>query len=321
MAFYDIDNGQTTQGTALFQEVDLRAGSSGKPYASGFLTTKAKRIPFKVWDASENMRQFNNKVVTFSGKRNDYQNNLQFILDEKNLKLAADQTLANYLPSSYWDKNTLKEDMRYFIKKITDPDYQKIVSDLYKQVAQDIVDPLFDMPAAIRMHHAFIGGLYTHTLSMCFEAEGILKNTIYHDQIDASLLYAGVLLHDLGKAYAYTNSHDHAESKSGQLLEHVAIVDGLIVAEGVKVFNLSYGQLLANEKFLLLRHMVLSHHGRLEWGAAIKPAIPEAILLHQLDLMDSRLEMMREVYDDQQPDSFSDRIFGLDNIHLYRHED
>ncbi|GAF40668.1 3'-to-5' exoribonuclease [Agrilactobacillus composti DSM 18527 = JCM 14202] len=101
----------------------------------------------------------------------------------------------------------------------------------------------------------------------------------------------------------------------------MAIVDGLLVAEGVKVFNLSYGQLLANEKFLLLRHMVLSHHGRLEWGAAIKPAIPEAILLHQLDLMDSRLEMMREVYDDQQPDSFSDRIFGLDNIHLYRHGD
>ncbi|MCD2255880.1 3'-5' exoribonuclease YhaM family protein [Agrilactobacillus fermenti] len=318
MTFYDIQNNSNTNGTALFQEIVLKTSSNGKPFASGFLVTKEKRIPFKIWDASDTALTFNNKVVDFNGKRSDYNDTVQFTIDENSLSLSDNQNLADFLPSSYWDITTLKKDIRYFVEKITDPDYNKIVNDLYKEVAQDIPDPLFDMPAAIKMHHAFIGGLYTHAISMCFAAEGILKNTIYKTDINESLLYAGILLHDLGKAYAYTNSTDHEESKAGNLLEHIAIIDGLIVSEGIQTFGLSYGELLKNEKFLLLRHLVLSHHGRLEWGAAIKPATPEATLLHQLDLMDSRMEIMREVYDDQESGSFSDKVFGLDGTRLYK---
>lgn len=318
MAFYDVDNNQETKGTALFQDVTLKPTAKGDQFASGLLVTKEKQVPFKIWDAHEPILAFNHKIVNFTGKRNDYRDSLQITLDQNSLKLAADQNLASFLPSSYWDTNTLKKQLRYFVEKITDPDYSRIVNDLYKEAAHDITDPLFDMPAAVRMHHAFIGGLYTHTISMCLTAEGLLEKTIYKETMNESLLYAGILLHDLGKAYSYTNSHDHQESKAGQLLEHVAIADGLLVSEGIVAFNLSYKQLLRNDKFLLLRHLVLSHHGKLEWGAAVKPATPEAILLHQLDLMDSRLEMMREVYNDQAPDTFSDKIFGLDGTRLFR---
>lgn len=320
MLFYEIPNNQAIQGQALFQEVTLKTTSKGGQFASGLLVTKKKSYPFKIWDASDAVLHFNNKIVDFQGKRSDYQDKIQFILTEASLTLSKSQNLADFLPSSYWDRTTLKQDMRYFIAKLTDPDYKKIVTDLYKQAAHDIEDPLFDMPAALKMHHAFVGGLYTHTLSMCFEAEGILKKTIYHESIDESLLYAGILLHDLGKAYAYTNSHDHEATPAGQLLDHVAIMDGLLVAEGLQAFDLSYQELLQNQKFLLLRHLVLSHHGEPAWGAAIRPATPEAILLHQLDMLDSRLEMTRSIHEDQEPDSFSDKVFGLDNVRLYRHD-
>ncbi|KRN28591.1 CMP-binding factor [Lactobacillus selangorensis] len=314
---FQVADQAVVQGTAVLQEIKVQATKNGKSqYASGVLVTPDEKVPVKIWDVDDTINQLNNHVVDFTAQRNDYNGQLQFVVQ----KLAANEqaSIRDYLPSSYWSRQEVAAGFKHFLGKITDPLYHQVVNACYKQVDQEITDPLFDMPAAVKMHHAFIGGLYTHTLSMAYEAEGILAHTIYRQDINESLLYAGILLHDLGKAYCYTNATDHEETRAGSLLDHVAIMDGMLVEQFEKILQVPYGDLLKNEKVTLLRHMILSHHGKLEWGAAIKPATLEAQLLHQVDLADSRLEMARETLDQQAPDTFSDRQFGLDGARLYK---
>ncbi len=336
MAFYDVKDGEKTEGYALFQKGNIRDNKNKiDHYIEGVLQTKNKQVMVKIWKLKEKQAQnilnkCNNHVIHFIGQLNHYKNEPQISLDNKKnsdnlfqIDEKKDKNKINFLPSSYWDIKKLSKKLKYFTEKIIDPDYKKLVENIYKQVNSDLKpnDNLYLTPAALSMHHAFLGGLLTHTISMASEAEGILQKTIYKKEINQSLLYAGILLHDIGKAYSYTNSFDHEESKPGRLLEHVAIADGLITSKAIKIFKLNYKELLANQKIILLRHMILSHHGLIEWGAAIKPQIPEAILLHYLDTIDAHMEMMRENYNQLEPNTFSNKIFGLGNSSIFRHDD
>jgi 3'-5' exoribonuclease len=142
---------------------------------------------------------------------------------------------------------------------------------------------------------------------MAYEAEGILTHTIYAKTINQSLLYAGILLHDLGKAFCYTNATDHTATKQANLLEHVAIMDGMIVDYARNTLHLSYAASLNDE-----------HIFKLEYGAAIKPATPEAMLLHHVDDLDAHMEMMRMAESDLKPGQVADqRNFGLDGAFVY----
>jgi 3'-5' exoribonuclease len=315
--FKEVKNGRQFAGQAIIQGITVKAAKNGSQYADANLTNHDETVPVKIWEIQpDSIMTYNNKAIDFTATRSDYNGKLQFVLDSFSINPTLQ--LRDLLPASYWDNAQLKEGFNHFLMKITDPIYQHLVRTLYNDTDDAIIDKLSEMPAAIRMHHAFIGGLYTHTLSMAYEAEGILTHAIYAKTINQSLLYAGILLHDLGKAFCYTNATDHTATKQANLLEHVAIIDGMIVDYARNTLHLNYAASLNDEHILNLRHLVLSHHGKLEYGAAIKPATPEAMLLHHVDDLDAHMEMMRMAESDLKPGTVADqRNFGLDGAFVY----
>jgi 3'-5' exoribonuclease len=147
-------------------------------------------------------------------------------------------------------------------------------------------------PAAKQIHHAFLGGLIEHVLSVC----GLARLTAAHyPNIDYDLLTAGVILHDIGKIYELNYERGFSYSNEGQLIGHIAM---RMVGDRLRGLP-DFPPLLRT----LLEHMILSHHGQLEFGSPKLPQFPEALLLHYLDDMDSKMECMRALIEnDRQVD-------------------
>jgi 3'-5' exoribonuclease len=139
-------------------------------------------------------------------------------------------------------------------------------------------------PAAKQIHHAYLGGLLEHVLSLC----GLARLTAQHySNIDYDLLLTGVVLHDIGKIYELNYERGFSYSSEGQLLGHISIAMRMLAdkARGLPGFP--------PELRSLVEHMILSHHGQLEFGSPKLPQFPEALLLHYIDDMDSKMECMR----------------------------
>ena len=170
-----------------------------------------------------------------------------------------------------------------------------------------------EIPAAKSVHHSFINGLLMHTGNMLKIAECVAS--IYKETVDRDLLLAGTLLHDFGKEAEFEFSElglvtDY--SLKGKLLGHLTMG-----AEEIGEVGKELG--LPQEKIVLLQHMILSHHGEPEFGAAVRPQCAESDLLSMIDLIDSRMEIYRETFQTVPAGSFSGKVFALDRS-IYHHK-
>ncbi|MGL4284450.1 MAG: 3'-5' exoribonuclease YhaM family protein, partial [Eubacterium aggregans] len=180
-----------------------------------------------------------------------------------------------------------------------------------RTILSDKEDKLTYVPAAKSFHHAIKGGLLYHTWSMLQIGKSL---TPLYPFLNSELLYAGILLHDIGKItemVSDANGSVSDYSPEGKLLGH-------IVAEIVEIEE--YGKRLDTdaEVLLLLKHMILSHHYEAEYGSPVRPMFPEAELLHHIDIIDARMNTMEKIEKGLTPGSFSERVWGLDNIQMYR---
>ena len=187
----------------------------------------------------------------------------------------------------------------------------------FRKVCQIILERHYaawkSIPAAKSVHHGFLNGLLMHTVTMLKIADFLAG--LYGDIIDRSLLLAGTFLHDLGKQQEFSFSQlglvtDY--SVKGQLLGHL-----VMGAQEVATLAVEIG--MPEDKSVLLQHMILSHHGEPEFGAAVKPICAESELLSQIDMIDSRMEIYRETLQNLQVGEVSNRIFALDK-RVYRHK-
>ena len=189
-----------------------------------------------------------------------------------------------------------------------DEELSKIVTAILK----DNRSILLYWPAAFKLHHAVRGGLLLHTLSIVRLAEGVCK---IYPFVDRELLLSGAILHDIAKLTEFNVAESGIAtgySVEGNLLGHLTM--GAMVIE-------KYAEKLgvSRETAMLLEHMVLSHHGEPEFGAAVRPMFMEAELLSELDLMDSRVYEMREAASGANVNDFTGRIWAMDNRKLYNH--
>ena len=175
------------------------------------------------------------------------------------------------------------------LKKYIEEKMESIQNPILKKIVHDLIEPRKDVflnhPAAVTMHHNYIGGLAHHVYSMLKIAETLVG---MYPALNRDLLFSGILIHDLGKMVEITESKTPTYSKEGNLLGHIVI--GMNMLHEVLILN-GYEK---TDEGLALMHMIAAHHGELEYGSPKEPIILEALALHLIDLTDAKLAGCQE---------------------------
>ena len=300
------------EGFYLLKSAFPKVTVSGKPFLTAVLADESGTIEAKVWDYSGPIGERDaGKIIKVRGSVSDYRGALQVTVDK--LRLAAEDDhvdVSRLVRVAPIDRAGAYADIARLVSTLEDADYRAVCEEMLRRHE----DAFRTIPAAKSVHHSFLSGLLMHTYNMLRLADFLAAQ--YADTVNRSLLLAGTLLHDFGKEREFTFSElglvtDY--STKGQLLGH-------LVMGAQEIAALSAELDLSEEKAMLLEHLILSHHGEPEFGAAVLPQCAEAELLSLIDQIDSRMEIYREVLAPLKSGEFSQRIFALDNRRIYKHE-
>ncbi|MBE9388357.1 3'-5' exoribonuclease YhaM family protein [Vagococcus salmoninarum] len=292
----------------LIKQADVRLAKNGKKFIAFTFQDTSGSIDGKFWDASEDeISKFTGgQVVALGGKREVYQSNPQIKILNLRLATAEEPNQASlYMEKAPIQKEEMVEEINQTIFEITNATWNRIVRHLMTQYQSEF----FEFPAAKRNHHAFAGGLAYHTVSMLRLAKSICKE---YPELNPSLLYAGVILHDLGKIIELSGPVSTEYTLAGNLIGHLVIVDEEITkaCQTLKIDD-------RTEDVVILKHMILAHHGLLEYGSPVRPRVMEAEILHQIDNLDASIQMMIGSLKQIEPGEYTERIFGMDNRSFY----
>ncbi|MBQ4370190.1 MAG: HD domain-containing protein [Oscillospiraceae bacterium] len=299
-----------TEGFYILRGAYPKTTAAGKPFLSAVLADRTGEIEAKVWDYGGPIgEKEQGKAVKIRGIVTEYRGAKQ--LNVERIRLAGnndDIDVSALVPTAPIDSEAAWEELGAIVESISDADYRAVC----RLILERHGEKLRSIPAAKSVHHAFRSGLLMHTLNMLRAADFFAA--MYADTLDRSLLIAGTLLHDIGKRSEFDLSEFGLVSDysvKGELLGHL-VMGAQEAAEAAKELG------IPEEKSVLLQHMILSHHGEPEFGAAVRPMCAESELLSELDKLDSRMEIYREALSDLNEGEFSQRIFALDKK-IYRH--
>lgn len=261
----------------LLEEVARRKTRDGRPFLLCTLRDKTGLLNGVFWDVPDYIDDWvrSGKAVLVSGHTNNYKNSLQVNITD--LNVAGSVASAELLPSSQRPRDEMLDQLRRFVGQLTDP-WHSLAAHIL--LDEPLLTRFADAPAARTMHHAYIGGLMEHTLSMATLAELL---AVHYPYVNSDLLLTGTLLHDVGKTEEYSIDGSFGFSEDGRLVGHIV--------RAVTIIEKAAAELnFPEEDLRQLIHLIVSHHGLLEWGSPIKPKTLEAVLLHQIDLLDSRVQ-------------------------------
>jgi 3'-5' exoribonuclease len=262
----------------LLQDVVRRETKDGRPYLLSTYRDKTGVVGGVFWDVPEDVESWVRPgvVALVTGRVNSYKNALQ--INTTDLNPVPNPSLAPFLPASARAIEEMVADLRVIIASLAEP-WQGLASHLLLDAA--FLPAFANAPAARTLHHAYIGGLIEHSLSMARLAQLAAQHYPY---VNKDLLLTGALLHDMGKVHEYDTSEAFDFSDDGRLVGHIVRAVTLVERAAAELGTLSEAEMRQ------LIHLIASHHGTLEWGSPVVPKTLEAILLHQLDLLDSRVQ-------------------------------
>lgn len=305
----DYQDGEAVDCFALIKEASQRQTKAGKPFLSLTFGDESGEIGGMLWDSTDqDAQQFQpGAVVHLTGHRDSYRDQPQLNLDEVRLATADEpHDPAEFVPHAPESTQQLKEDLRPFLRAIDNEDWKQIINKLIGKHLPDF----FESPAAKTNHHAYAGGLAFHTLSILRLAKAVCG---LYSGIDLSLVYAGAILHDLGKTVELSGPVATQYTTVGTLLGHISIIDGEIVQACDEL-----GIDSERGDIMLLRHVILSHHGLMEYGSPVTPHLLEAEILHRLDELDASIMMVQSATAQVEPGEFTPRLFAMDKRSFYR---
>ena len=297
------------EGFYLIKKAELRKTRAGKDFLAMTFQDDSGEISGNLWDAqSHNVETFTaGKVVHMEGRREVYNNTPQ--VNQIKLRLPEDGEPND--PADFKEKPPVnvadvKEYLEQMVFKIENATWQRIVRALYRKYHQEF----FTYPAAKTNHHAFESGLAYHTATMVRLADAI--GDIY-PELNKSLLFAGIMLHDLAKVIELSGPDNTEYTVRGNLIGHIALIDEEIT-KVITELNIDD----TREEVTVLRHIVLSHHGLLEYGSPVRPKIMEAEIIHMIDNIDAEMMMMTTALSRIGEGEMTARLFALDNRSFYK---
>jgi 3'-5' exoribonuclease len=292
----------------LITKAETGRNTKNSPYLSLTLEDASGVLDAKYWNISEEQAAVYKpgQVVKASGDLILYRNAWQMRV--RSLEIVPDADVTRYIRSAPMSSSEMKNEVCTLVYEMKNP----ILRSICKTILEEEQDAFFTYPAAVRNHHNFPGGLAYHTLTMCKAAKPLLG---LYPFLNSDLLIAGILLHDLGKVKELSSAVLPEYTAAGNLVGHISMMNSRIDRAAVEKGWQD------SEEVMLLKHMVLSHHGKLEYGSPVLPMIPEAEVLTLLDNLDARMFMMEQSLEQVDPGHFGPRVFALDNRMLYRRKD
>ncbi|MGE7904158.1 3'-5' exoribonuclease YhaM [Peribacillus sp. NPDC094092] len=281
--------------------------SNGKPFLTLILCDKTGEIEAKLWDVSEADEKTYSAEATVrvQGEVQNYRGRSQ--LKIRNIRITSDTdgvTKADLIQTAPISQEEMMETITQFIFEMRNPNIQRVTRHLIKKYQNEFLT----FPAATKNHHEYMSGLAYHVVSMLGLAKAI--STLY-PSLNKDLLYAGVILHDLGKVHELSGPVSTVYTVEGNLLGHITI---MVNEVGKAAEELG----IEAEEIMILKHLILSHHGKAEWGSPKPPMVKEAEVLHYIDNMDAKINMMDRALEKVKPGEFTERVFALDNRSFYK---
>lgn len=291
-----LRDGDNLDEVYLVTDKQLRANRNGNPYLLLELRDRTGGISARLWNAGEQAaRGFDpGDFLHATGKVQLFQGTLQIILSTVDRVEAQKVELTDFLPHTEQSIPKLMDRLRGYLMRLGNPHLRALAECFLMD--DEFLRGFTTCPAGVKLHHAYVGGLLEHVVSMMDAADKLLP---LYPGVDRDLLLIGVFLHDAGKVKELTYTRAFGYSDEGQLVGHLAIGVAMLEQVAAKVPDLT-GEPVPRELLLRLKHMILSHHGTLEYGSPRVPMTPEAMLLHLIDLLDTRMHMvLRDLREDR----------------------
>lgn len=310
MNLKEIDGNGTVEGFVLVKSCDKKTAKNGSMFLDMHLADKSGEINAKVWDFREGaFLPEANSIVKVRGVISEFNGTPQLRIDRIRAKWDNDNVdMADIIPSADYTGAFMIQSIRDKVASFKTEPLKKLVT----AVLDEYGDKMIDCPAAFKLHHAIRGGLLMHTLSIVKMCECVAS---IYPTVDRELLISGAILHDVCK------TEEFVISQSG-------LVDGYTV-EGTLVGHLVMGAMMIDriarendidkDTAMLLEHMLISHHGEPEFGAATRPLFLEAEILSELDSLDANIYEIESCLSDVAPREFSNRQWALHDRKFYNH--
>ena len=290
-----------------------RTTKTNKPYLNLILGDKTGQLEGRVWEPGDPRiaREFERgDIVKARGSVSRFDDRLQMKVDQVRKAQPTEVDKMDLLPSTTYDVAALWSQLQGFVQSFTEPDLKRLLTTLLADPA--LAQAYREAPAARHLHHAWLGGLLEHVVSLCSLADRVAP---HYPILHRDLLLTGVILHDIGKVRELSWEVGFDYTIEGTLLGHIQM--GTALAEQTIDSLPNFPSRLKT----LVLHMILSHHGKLEFGSPKLPMIPEALVLNFLDDLDAKMQAMQGEFDKclregKGPDELTGKVWALDQRQL-----
>jgi 3'-5' exoribonuclease len=308
----DTEFDKVYEDVYILKDHAIRTTKNNSPYLNVTIMDKTGEINgnmFTSWSPSLNLVDGDFIKINFKKQRYNDKPNI-FINAIHNVEDKSEINIADFVPVSPISSKTLFHEMYETLINFKN----KKLANIGLYILKENKDKLISIPGGKSVHHDCLGGLALHTGSMLRVAKGIAEN--YKEMINEELFYLGIIIHDIKKVDEFEISKLGLVSDytfKGKLLGHITmgvayvgeVCDKLGIDENTKT---------------VVQHMILSHHGKPEYGSSVKPMILEAYLIHCVDMIDSRVQIYNKAIENIEPNTFSEKQFALDGIQVYKHD-
>ena len=311
MEFRMIDNKGTAEGYCLIKTLEKKINVKGVPYLDMTLTDRTGEISAKLWDYREEIHAWiqPNMLVKVRGVISEYNGADQFRTERIRPVVDADNVrIEDFVPSAPYSGEQMLESLVTLVEGFENEDLKTLVLSLLSESREK----LLYWPAAFKLHHAIRGGLLYHTLSIVRLAQ---EACVIYPFVDRELLLSGAILHDIAKLSEFEAQSTGIASgytTQGTLTGHLVRGAMMVEKKGKELGTDS-------ETLMLLEHMLLSHHGEPEFGAAVRPMFLEAEILSSLDMLDARIYEIQSAIAGTASGEFSARQWALENRKFLNH--
>jgi len=308
-----FDEGKLFDSFFLVLAKQQRTTKTNKPYLNLMLGDRTGQIEGRVWEPGDPRiaKDFDRgDMVKVRGSASRFDDRMQVKVDQLRKAQPAEVDKADLLPSTKYDVNTLWSQLQATVEGMTNPDLKRLLTALLADPS--IAQAYREAPAARQLHHAWLGGLLEHVVSLLTLADRVATQ---YPLLDRDLLMTGVILHDIGKIRELTWTIGFDYSVEGVLLGHIQM--GVDLVEKTMAALPGFPDRLRT----LVLHMILSHHGKLEFGSPKLPMIPEALVLNFVDDLDAKMQAMSSEFEKsaregKRPDELTNKVWALDNRQL-----